>query len=104
VLSSLEFNVDETEEDRWRRVIDIDLTSVFLGCKRALKEMLPRGAGRIINIASVAGLTGTGGGAAYIASQARRGRPHPANGSGVLEAGHHGQLRLSWADSHQPQK
>jgi NAD(P)-dependent dehydrogenase (short-subunit alcohol dehydrogenase family) len=50
-------------------VIDIDLTGVFLGCKRALKEMLPRGRGRIINMASVAGLNGTGGGAAYIAAK-----------------------------------
>lgn len=63
------FNVDETDEDLWRRVIDIDLTSVFLGCKRALQELLPRGAGRIINMASVAGLSGTGGGAAYIAAK-----------------------------------
>ena len=53
----------------WRRVIDIDLTGVFLGCKRALAEMLPRGRGRIVNMASVAGLNGTGGGAAYIAAK-----------------------------------
>ncbi len=63
------FNVDELEEDTWRRVIDIDLTGVFLGCKRALQEMLPRGRGRIVNMASVAGLNGTGGGAAYIAAK-----------------------------------
>src|SRR5512134_2149119 len=63
------FNVDEMDESLWRRVIDIDLTSVFLGCKRALKEMLPHGRGRIINMASVAGLNGTGGGAAYIAAK-----------------------------------
>ena len=63
------FNVDELDEEVWRRVIDIDLTSVFLGCKRALKEMLPRGRGRIVNMASVAGLNGTGGGAAYIAAK-----------------------------------
>jgi NAD(P)-dependent dehydrogenase (short-subunit alcohol dehydrogenase family) len=63
------FNVDELDEEVWRRVIDIDLTSVFLGCKRALEEMLPRGRGRIINMASVAGLNGTGGGAAYIAAK-----------------------------------
>ena len=50
-------------------IIDVDLTSVFLGCKRALQEMLPRGEGRIINMASVAGLNGTGGGAAYIAAK-----------------------------------
>jgi NAD(P)-dependent dehydrogenase (short-subunit alcohol dehydrogenase family) len=63
------FNVDETDEALWRRVIDIDLTGVFLGCKRALTEMLPRGKGRIVNMASVAGLNGTGGGAAYIAAK-----------------------------------
>jgi NAD(P)-dependent dehydrogenase (short-subunit alcohol dehydrogenase family) len=63
------FNVDEMDEAVWRRVIDIDLTGVFFGCKRALKEMLPRGHGRIINMASVAGLNGTGGGAAYIAAK-----------------------------------
>jgi NAD(P)-dependent dehydrogenase (short-subunit alcohol dehydrogenase family) len=63
------FNVEEMSEAVWRRVIDIDLTGVFLGCKRALQEMLPRGRGRIVNMASVAGLNGTGGGAAYIAAK-----------------------------------
>src|SRR5205809_1992585 len=63
------FNVDETDEAVWRRVIDIDLTGVFLGCKRALGEMLPHGRGRIVNMASVAGLNGTGGGAAYVAAK-----------------------------------
>jgi NAD(P)-dependent dehydrogenase (short-subunit alcohol dehydrogenase family) len=61
--------VDDMDEALWRRVIDIDLTGVFLGCKRALKDMLPRGRGRIVNMASVAGLNGTGGGAAYIAAK-----------------------------------
>ncbi len=59
----------ECDEAVWRRVIDIDLTGVFLGCRRALREMLPRGAGRIVNMASVAGLNGTGGGAAYVAAK-----------------------------------
>ena len=63
------FNVDELDESTWRKVIDIDLTGVFLCCKRALADMLPRGRGRIINTASVAGLGGTGGGAAYIAAK-----------------------------------
>lgn len=63
------FNIDEMDEAVWRRVMDIDLTSVFLMSKRALREMLPRGRGRIINMASVAGLNGTGGGAAYIAAK-----------------------------------
>ena len=63
------FSVDEMDEALWRRVLAIDLTGVFLGCKRALREMLPRGRGRIVNMASVAGLNGTGGGAAYIAAK-----------------------------------
>ena len=63
------FDADEMAESVWRRVIDIDLTGVFLGCKRALAEMLPRGRGRIVNMASVAGLNGTGGGAAYVAAK-----------------------------------
>lgn len=63
------FDADEMDEALWRRVIDIDLTGTFLGCKRALREMLPRGRGRIVNMASVAGLNGTGGGAAYVAAK-----------------------------------
>ncbi len=63
------FDVDEMDEALWRRVIEVDLTSVFLGCKRALAEMLPRGRGCIVNMASVAGLNGTGGGAAYVAAK-----------------------------------
>jgi NAD(P)-dependent dehydrogenase (short-subunit alcohol dehydrogenase family) len=63
------FNIDEMDEAVWRKVLDIDLTGVFLVSKRVLREMLPRGRGRIINMASVAGLNGTGGGAAYIAAK-----------------------------------
>jgi NAD(P)-dependent dehydrogenase (short-subunit alcohol dehydrogenase family) len=63
------FNADEMDESVWRKVIDIDLTGVFLVTKRVLREMLPRGRGRIINMASVAGLNGTGGGVAYIAAK-----------------------------------
>src|ERR687896_2588303 len=63
------FNAEEMDEALWRKVIDIDLTGVFLAAKRALREMLPRGRGRIINMASVAGLNGTGGGAAYVAAK-----------------------------------
>jgi NAD(P)-dependent dehydrogenase (short-subunit alcohol dehydrogenase family) len=63
------FDVHETEHANWQRVLDINLTGVFNGCKRALDEMLPAGRGRIINMASVAGLNGTGGGAAYVAAK-----------------------------------
>jgi NAD(P)-dependent dehydrogenase (short-subunit alcohol dehydrogenase family) len=60
---------DEIGAGLWERVIGINLTGTFYGCKRALAEMLPLGGGRIVNIASVAGLVGSGGGAAYTASK-----------------------------------
>jgi NAD(P)-dependent dehydrogenase (short-subunit alcohol dehydrogenase family) len=52
----------------WERVIGINLTGTFWCCKRALAELLPKG-GRIVNIASTAGLVGDGGGPAYVASK-----------------------------------
>ena len=53
----------------WERVVAIDLTGTFWGCKRALAEILPAGRGRIVNVASVAGLVGSGGGPAYTAAK-----------------------------------
>ena len=53
----------------WERVIAINLTGTFFGCKRALAELLPAGRGRIVNVASTAGLVGSGGGPAYTASK-----------------------------------
>jgi NAD(P)-dependent dehydrogenase (short-subunit alcohol dehydrogenase family) len=61
--------VDEMSPALWTKVIDINLTGTFFGCKRVLQEMLPAGRGRIINLASVAGLVGDGGGPAYVASK-----------------------------------
>jgi NAD(P)-dependent dehydrogenase (short-subunit alcohol dehydrogenase family) len=53
----------------WERVLAIDLTGTFWGCKRALTELVPAGRGRIVNVASVAGLVGSGGGPAYTAAK-----------------------------------
>jgi NAD(P)-dependent dehydrogenase (short-subunit alcohol dehydrogenase family) len=61
--------VDETEPGLWERVLAINLTGTFLCCRRALHDLLPQGSGRIINMASAAGLMGDGGGAAYIVSK-----------------------------------
>jgi NAD(P)-dependent dehydrogenase (short-subunit alcohol dehydrogenase family) len=61
--------VQEISPDLWTKVIAINLTGTFLGCKRALQDMVPAGRGRIINLASVAGLVGDGGGPAYVASK-----------------------------------
>jgi NAD(P)-dependent dehydrogenase (short-subunit alcohol dehydrogenase family) len=60
---------DQMAPALWERVVAIDLTGTFWGCKRALAELLPAGRGRIINIASVAGIVGSGGGPAYTAAK-----------------------------------
>jgi len=62
-------SADALEPAVWERVIGINLTGTFLCCKRALTDMLKADAGRIINVASTAGLVGAGGGPAYVASK-----------------------------------
>jgi NAD(P)-dependent dehydrogenase (short-subunit alcohol dehydrogenase family) len=57
-ITGRSFPIWELEEDDWRRVIEADLTSVFLCCRAAVKVMLAQGAGRIVNIASIAGKEG----------------------------------------------
>ena len=61
--------VHEMPLDAWRRLMDVNLTGVFLFTKAALPVMLKRGRGHIINIASGAGRVGMAGGAAYSASK-----------------------------------
>ncbi len=54
----------------WHRQIDVNLTSVYLGCKAALDQMRRQGrGGAIVNLSSVAGLIGVRGTAAYSASK-----------------------------------
>jgi NAD(P)-dependent dehydrogenase (short-subunit alcohol dehydrogenase family) len=59
----------DTSLELFEQVISINLRGVFLGCKRALAEMVPRGYGKIVNVASVAGLQAMGGGLAYTTSK-----------------------------------
>jgi len=61
--------VEETEPALWERVLAINLSGTFFVCRRALSELLPAGRGRIVNMASAAGLVGDGGGVAYIVSK-----------------------------------
>ena len=42
----------ETGLDAWRRVQEVNLTSVYLGCKAVLPHMLEQGSGSIVNTAS----------------------------------------------------
>jgi NAD(P)-dependent dehydrogenase (short-subunit alcohol dehydrogenase family) len=59
----------ETSAELFDEVLAINLRGMFLGCKRALAEMLPAGYGKIVNVASVAGLVAGGGGTAYTSSK-----------------------------------
>jgi NAD(P)-dependent dehydrogenase (short-subunit alcohol dehydrogenase family) len=54
----------------WRRVIDANLTGVFLACRAAGREMLKRESGRIVNVSSVLAERGMANGSAYCAAQA----------------------------------
>jgi len=54
----------------WRRVIDANLTGVFLACRAAGREMVTRESGRIVNISSVLAERGMANGSAYCAAQA----------------------------------
>jgi 3-oxoacyl-[acyl-carrier protein] reductase len=57
-------------EDQFDRVIETNLKGVWATCKYALKPLMQNGQGRIINIASVAGMMGNAGQANYAAAKA----------------------------------
>jgi 2-dehydro-3-deoxy-L-rhamnonate dehydrogenase (NAD+) len=57
-ITGRSFPIWELTDEDWQRVIDVDLTSVFLCCRAAVKVMLRQGSGRIVNIASIAGKEG----------------------------------------------
>ncbi len=57
-------------EENWKKVLDINLTSTFLMCKYAIKKMLKKKYGKIVNITSIVGHTGNLGQSNYAASKA----------------------------------
>lgn len=55
--------------EQWRAVLDVNLTGTFLMTRAVLPAMVSAGTGRIINVASTAGLTGFRYVAHYVASK-----------------------------------
>ena len=57
------------EPENWHRVINVNLNSVFYGCRAAIPHMSAAGGGSIVNTASVSGLFGDYGLTAYNAAK-----------------------------------
>jgi gluconate 5-dehydrogenase len=47
---------EELAVEDWQRLMDLNLTSAFVCCKRIGGEMIRRRAGKIVNVASIAGM------------------------------------------------
>lgn len=61
--------IADTTDEEWDKIVGINLTGVWSCLRREIQEMQPRGGGSIVNTASVAGLVGWRGGAAYSATK-----------------------------------
>lgn len=59
----------ETSVEQWDKVMSINVTGTFLGQKHVIPHMIGNGGGSIVNISSIAGLTGGSGAGAYTASK-----------------------------------
>lgn len=60
----------EVELDNWRRDLEVNLTSQFLFCRAAVPHMIGAGYGRIVNVASAAGMEGHAMSGPYAAAKA----------------------------------
>jgi NAD(P)-dependent dehydrogenase (short-subunit alcohol dehydrogenase family) len=63
-------SIEDLDLEQWNRTIDVDLTSVFLGCRAALPLMRDHAPGSIVNISSISGLIAGHNLAAYNAAKA----------------------------------
>ena len=61
--------LEDTSEELWDSIVNINQKGVWLGMKECVAAMRKRGGGSIINISSVAGLTGSTGSTAYHGSK-----------------------------------
>lgn len=59
----------DVDEEEWKRIIDIDLSGIFLCMKYEIPLILKQGGGAIVNTSSGAGVRGFKGGAAYCAAK-----------------------------------
>lgn len=63
-------DLDDLDLETWNKIMTINLTAPWLTCKAVAPIMKPQGAGRIVNITSVAGFQPSGSSIAYAVSKA----------------------------------
>jgi NAD(P)-dependent dehydrogenase (short-subunit alcohol dehydrogenase family) len=70
--AGIEYNkgVVDMEPDKWREMLEVNLTGPMLMMKAAIPSMIAAGGGSIINVASIAGVVAVPGGPAYCATKA----------------------------------
>ncbi|APR81639.1 D-beta-hydroxybutyrate dehydrogenase [Minicystis rosea] len=61
--------LDRTTDEMWDRMLAVNATSTFTLCRALIPKMVERGYGRVVNVASNAGLTGYAYTAAYCAAK-----------------------------------
>jgi len=62
--------LDACDPLMWRRIVDVNLVGTFNVCRAVVPHLRAAGAGRIVNIASLAGKEGTPNASAYSAAKA----------------------------------
>jgi 3alpha(or 20beta)-hydroxysteroid dehydrogenase len=83
--------IGKFDMEKWQKVIDVNLTGVFLGMQASVEAMKEAGGGSIINVSSIEGLRGAVMVHPYVASKwAVRGLTKSA----ALELGSH-QIRVN---------
>ena len=87
-------SLDDTDLERWNRILAVNLTADFLTIKQAVKRMRKQYYGRIVNVSSIAAKHGGGylGGVRLRVHQGGRRGAHARSGQGV-RAGRHQRER-----------
>jgi 3-oxoacyl-[acyl-carrier protein] reductase len=62
-------NLEQMTEEKWDEILAVNLKGPFFICRAAIPLMQAGGGGAIVNVASVAGIAGSGSSIAYAASK-----------------------------------
>ena len=93
-------NIDELPVDRWNYAVAVNLTAPFHVIRLTMPGMKARRWGRIINLASNYGVTGTARRVDYVSHQARPRRHDEGGGARGPAVQHHRQRHLPGRDAH----